>query len=87
MITNKDYNVDLAVLLDEKLMFEFAKEVYSDEKALGNKSTGDKIFKINFQPPAIMVSGISTLFLAEYPTELFDKLKFITKRETSWKYF
>ena len=44
MMTNKNYNVDLANLLDKKLMFEFAKEMYFDEKAPGNKSTRDKTF-------------------------------------------
>ena len=44
MMTNKNYNVHLANLLDKKLMFEFAKEMYFDEKAPGNKSTRDKTF-------------------------------------------
>ena len=42
MITNKNSNVDLANLLDKKLMFVFAKEFYFDEKVLGNKSTWSK---------------------------------------------
>ena len=42
MITNKNQNVDLAKLPDKKLMLEFAKEMYFDQKALGNKSTIDK---------------------------------------------
>ena len=42
MITNKNYNVDLASLQDKKLMYEFAKEMNFDTKALGNKSTGDR---------------------------------------------
>ena len=37
MMTNKCYNVDLAKLRDKKLKFEFAKEVYFDEGALGKK--------------------------------------------------
>ena len=36
MITNKNYNVDLAILSDEKLMYDFAKEMYFDVRAPGN---------------------------------------------------
>ena len=32
MITNKNYNVDLAKLADRKLMYDFAKEMYFDVK-------------------------------------------------------
>ena len=42
MITNKNYNVDLASLSDKKLMYDFAKEMHSDIKAQGNKSTRDR---------------------------------------------
>ena len=41
MITNKNYNVDLASLQDERLMYDFAKEMNFDLKAQGNKSTRD----------------------------------------------
>ena len=42
MITNKNYNVDHASLSDKKLMYDFAKEMHFDTKALGNKSTRDR---------------------------------------------
>ena len=35
MITNKTYNVDLASLADKKLMYDFAKEMNFDLKAVG----------------------------------------------------
>ena len=62
MITNKNYNVDLAKLSDKKLLYGFAKEKPFDEKALGNKSTGDKSPKRLLESPGIMVSaaGVST---------------------------
>ena len=41
MITNKNYNVDLASLADKKLMYDFAKEMHFDERRVGNKSTRD----------------------------------------------
>ena len=39
MITNKNYNVDLASLQDKKLTYDFAKEMNFDVKALGNEYT------------------------------------------------
>ena len=43
MITNQNYTDDLAKLSDRKLMFDFAKELFFDGKALGNKSTRGEI--------------------------------------------
>ena len=42
MITNKNYNVDLASLTDKKLMYDFAKEMHFDVRAPYNKSTRDR---------------------------------------------
>ena len=42
MITNNNYNVDHASLADKKLMFDFAKEVNFDLKAVSKKSTRDR---------------------------------------------
>ena len=42
MITNTKFNVDLASLEDKKLMYNFAKEMHFDQKAVGNKSIRDK---------------------------------------------
>ena len=36
MMTNENYDVDLASLSDKKLMYDFAKETHFDEKAPGN---------------------------------------------------
>ena len=38
MTTNKDYNVDHASLADKKLLFDFAKEMHFDMKAVGKKT-------------------------------------------------
>ena len=67
MITNKKYNVDVATLQDKKILFEFAKEMYLDEKALENKSIRDKSLIGWLKSPAIMASGISTTFQPESP--------------------
>ena len=37
MINNKNYNVGHASLLDKKLMFDFAKEMFFNGKAPGKK--------------------------------------------------
>ena len=58
MITNKNYNVDLAELSDKKLMFGFAKEIYFDEKVSGNKSTKDKSLTKLIQPLAVMAGSL-----------------------------
>ena len=39
MVTNKNYNVDLASLADKKILYDFAKELNFDLKAQGNEST------------------------------------------------
>ena len=73
-ITTKNYNVDLANLLDKKLMFEFAKEMFFDEKVLGNEHTTDKTPKKLPKPPAIIAFVISVVFLLDNPHELCDRI-------------
>ena len=41
MITDKHYNVNLAILQDKKVMYDFAREMNFVTKAQGNKSTRD----------------------------------------------
>ena len=77
MITNKNYNVDLASSADEKLMYDFAKEMHIDIKAMGNKSTRDKTLIKLLKLPTIIASGISTICLHSDPDELCNRLKFL----------
>ena len=65
MITNKNYNVDLASLQDKKLMYDFAKEMNFDTKALGNKSTGDRTLIKLLKSPGLMAfaSGVSKKYI------------------------
>ena len=51
-------------------MFDFAKEMYFDVKAPGNKFTRDTTVIKVFKSPAIMASWISTIFLPSHPNEL-----------------
>ena len=82
MITNKNYNVNHASLSDNKLMYDFAKEMHFDKKRVGNKSTRDRTLIILLNTPAIMASGISkTMFLSSDPNELCDRLKLLLQEK------
>ena len=82
MITNKNYNVDLASLQDKKLMYDFAKEMKFDAKALGNKSTRDRTLIKLLKSPAIIASGVpKTIFLSSDPNELCDRLKLLLQEK------
>ena len=84
MITNKNYNVDLASLSDKKLMFDFAKEIHFDLKAAGNKSSRDRTLIILVKSPGLMVSasGVSkTIFLSSNPDELCNRLKLLLQEK------
>ena len=80
MITNKNYNVDLAILSDKKIMFEFAKEKKFDVKARGNKSTRDRTLIKLFKSPGLSVSASGvpkTKFLLSDPKDLCDRINFL----------
>ena len=83
MITNSKYNVDLASLADKKLMYNFAKEMHFDQKALGKKSTRDKTLINLLKSPGLKVSasGVSkTIFLSSDPDELCNRLKLLQEK-------
>ena len=75
MITNRNYNVDLASFEDKKLIYDFAKNFYFDVKASSKKTNRDKILIKLLKSQAIMASGISTIFLSSYLDKLCDRLK------------
>ena len=82
MITNNNYNVDHASLADKKLMYDFAKEMHFDLKAVGKKSTRDRTLIKLLKSPAIMASGASnTIFLSSDPNELCDRLKLLLQEK------
>ena len=84
MITNKNYNVDLASLQDKKLMYHFAREMNFDTKALGNKSTRDRTLIKLLKSPGSMVSasGVSkTILLSSDPDKLCNRLKLVLQEE------
>ena len=57
MMTNKNYNVDLASLQDKKLKYDFAKEMKFDIKAQGNKSTRDRTLIKLLKSPSLLLSA------------------------------
>ena len=78
VITNKNYNVDLASLSDKKLIYDFAKEMNFDMKAQGNKSNRDRTVMKLLESPANIASGVSkTIFLSSDSNELCDRLKLL----------
>ena len=82
MITNKDYNVDHASLADKKLMYNFAKEMHFDLKAVGKKPTRDKTLIKLLKSPANMASGVSkTMFLSSDLDELCDRLRLLLQEK------
>ena len=84
MITNKNYNVNLASLADKKIMYDFAKEMHFDTKAQGDKSTRDRTLISLLNSPGLMVSasGVSkTIILSSHPDELCNRLKLLLQEK------
>ena len=70
LITNYKFSADQSSLQDKKLIYEFAKEMNYDTKSVGRPSIRhNSIIKI-LESPAIMASGVTTVFLSENPNEL-----------------
>ena len=66
-VTSKNFNVDLASVQDNKLMFDSAKEMNFDTRTQDNKSTRDRTLLELLKSPGLMVfaSGNSkTIFLS-----------------------
>ena len=85
MITNKNYNVDLASSADKKIMYDFAKEMNFDTKALGNKSTRDRTLIKLLNSPGLMVSASGTIFSSSDLDELCDRLKLLLQERQADK--
>ena len=65
-------------------MYDFAKEMNIDTKALGNKSTRDRTLMKLLKSPELMVSasGVSkTFFLSSDPDELCDRLTLLLQEK------
>ena len=85
-ITNYDFNVNHANPQDQKLLYEFGKEMKFDIKQEGRKSNRDKSMIKLLKSPAIMASGISkTIFLSSDPDELCHRMKLLLQEKQAGK--
>ena len=88
VITNKNFNIDLAKLSDKKFMYDFAKELNFDLKAIGKKSTRDRTLIKLLKLPGLLVSafGVSNkIFLSSHPNDLCDRLKWLLLKKQAGK--
>ena len=83
MITKRNYNADHANLSGKK--YENGKELNFDVKGPGNKSRRDiSVIRLR-NSPAIMASGISTIFLRRDSNELCDRLILLLQEKQAGK--
>ena len=66
-------------------MFEFAKEMQFDERGHSNKKTRDRSLMRLPISPAIIASGISTIFLPENFKELCDRFELLLQEKQTGK--
>ena len=69
----------------KKTFFDFAKEIFLDESALGIKSTTDESFLRLLKSPAIIALGISAIISAINPNELSAMLKLLLQENEAGK--
>ena len=84
MITISKNNVDLANLQDKKLMYDFAKAMHFDTKAVGKKSTRHETLIKLVKSPGLIVfaSGVSkTIFLSSDSDKLCERLKLLLQEK------
>ena len=76
-MTKYDFNVSHFNPKDQKLIYEFGKEIKFNIKQKGRKSNRDKPLTKLLKSPAIMASGFSTKFLPSDANEKCDRLKLL----------
>ena len=84
-MTSYESNVSHSNPQDQKLIYEFGKEMNFNIKQKGRKTNRDKsVIKI-LKSPAITASGISTVFSPSDPNELCDKLRILLQEKKTGK--
>ena len=76
-MTNYDSNVSHFNTKDQKLIYEFGKEMNFNSKQKGRKSDRDKSLIKLLKSTAILALGISTIFSPSNPDEHCDRLKIL----------
>ena len=74
-MANYKFDVTHSNPQDQKLIYEFQKEMKIGIKLRGRKSNRDKSLKTMPKSPAIVASGVSTTILPEKINELCDRIK------------
>ena len=83
-ITNPNNVVSHSNPQDQKLIYEFGKELKFNIKQKRRKSNRDKTLIKMLKSPAIMASGFSnTMFLPSDPDDLCDRLKLLLQKRHS----
>ena len=80
-MTNYDFNVSLSNPKDHELICEFGKKMNFNIKQKVRKSDRDRTLIKLPKSPAIMVSGVTTLFLSEIPDEVCDRLNLLLQQK------
>ena len=81
-MTNYDFNVSHSDPKDQKLIYEFGKEMNFDIKQKGRKSDRGKSMIKLLKSPTIMASGVSkTIFLSSDPDELCNRLRLMLQEK------
>ena len=81
-MTNYDFNVSHSDLKDQKLIYEFGKEMNFNIKQKGRKKDSHKSMIKLLKSPAIMAFGVSnTIFLSSDPDELCDRLRLLLQEK------
>ena len=81
-MTNYDFNVSHSNPKDQKLFYEFGKEMNFNVKQKARKSDRDRSMINLLKSPAIMASGISNIIiLSTDPNELCDRLKLLLQEK------
>ena len=81
LITNYKFNANHSSPQDKKIIYEFAKEMNYDTKSPGRPSIRhNSVIKI-LESPAIMASGVTTIFLSENADELCNRLKLLLQEK------
>ena len=79
--TNYDFNVSHSNRKDQKLIYEFGKEMIFNIKQKGRKSNRDKSMTKLLISPALMASAFSILNLSSDPDELCHRRKLLFREK------
>ena len=80
-MTNCKFNVDFSNPRDRKGKYEFGKQLNVNMKQIGRNSNRDLSLAKLFKLPAVMTSGISTIFLPSDLKGICDRLNLLLQEK------